>query len=196
VTADASSEIVVVFDAGHGGGNQGARSMSGLTREEDIVLQVARELGQCRPDIVLTRTCDQTLNFAERADIAQAAGADLVISGHLDSIPDAPYKRGLHAYHHPDSPYGRRLAEYAVRSAPRELRGGNSILANSVPWKGRAKCVLEAYLPYSDALLIEFGYLSNTRDLGFVRSTEGIQAMVSLVIAIAEYYTQQRMEDA
>lgn len=83
---------LVVIDAGHGGFDPGA-TQSGI-REKDVTLAVARELrtalvatGKFR--VKLTRDKDEFIRLPERVRIARRAGADLFVSIHADSAPDA-----------------------------------------------------------------------------------------------------------
>lgn len=82
---------VVVVDAGHGGQDNGAIGPSG-TREKDITLQIAKQLqaqltASGKIKVVMTRETDATVSLAERARIANSAGADLFVSVHCNANP-------------------------------------------------------------------------------------------------------------
>lgn len=86
---------VVVVDAGHGGKDVGAQGAKGY--EKDVNLAAAVELGQQlratgRYNVVLTRNSDVYIPLEDRVRIAQRAGADLFISLHSDSAPEAELK--------------------------------------------------------------------------------------------------------
>lgn len=81
---------LVVIDAGHGGNDPGAISLSG-TREKHITLAIAKEVKRQleatgRYNVKLTRTGDYYIKLRQRYYIAKDAGADLFISIHADSI--------------------------------------------------------------------------------------------------------------
>lgn len=81
---------VIVIDAGHGGVDPGAISVSGAF-EKDITLPMALALKKVleqdgRYKAVLTRSTDVFLRLRERVEVARAAGADLFISLHADSV--------------------------------------------------------------------------------------------------------------
>ena len=81
---------VIVVDAGHGGVDPGARSSSGEL-EKDIVLAFAERLRDTlaatdRYRVVMTRDRDIFVPLDERVRRARAAGADLFVSIHADSI--------------------------------------------------------------------------------------------------------------
>ena len=81
---------IIVIDAGHGGVDPGAISVSGAY-EKDITLPMALALKKAleqdgRYKAVLTRSTDVFLRLRERVEVARAAGADLFISLHADSV--------------------------------------------------------------------------------------------------------------
>jgi len=83
----------VVIDPGHGGDKPGA--IGKHCTEKDIVLQVARKLGQLIGDnypdvkVIYTRTSDVDIALSERARIANTSKADLFLSIHANSHPTA-----------------------------------------------------------------------------------------------------------
>jgi N-acetylmuramoyl-L-alanine amidase len=92
---------IVVIDAGHGGQDPGTIGSSG-TYEKTVTLEMARELkkvmeagGHYR--VVLTRADDTFIRLRDRVALARAAGAELFISLHADSIGDR-HHRGASVY--------------------------------------------------------------------------------------------------
>ena len=80
----------VVIDAGHGGIDSGAESISGVF-EKNVTLAFARSLrGELEKnadlEIFLTRDSDVFLRLNERVQKARGFGADLFISIHADTI--------------------------------------------------------------------------------------------------------------
>ena len=90
----------VIIDAGHGGGNEGARGASGLL-EKDLVLDVAQRLAsrlrEHQLHVVLTRTDDTFVPLEERTSIANDARADLFVSIHANASRDAKV-RGIETF--------------------------------------------------------------------------------------------------
>jgi N-acetylmuramoyl-L-alanine amidase len=82
----------VVIDAGHGGHDTGC--LGSFSREKDVTLAVALKLGaeiQAKnPDIkvIYTRSTDEFIELAERANIANKAKADVFISIHCNANPN------------------------------------------------------------------------------------------------------------
>ena len=87
--AAAMRPLVIAIDAGHGGQDPGAVGPSG-TREKDVTLAIARELGRqidATPGLksYLTRDSDVFIPLNQRARLAREAGADMFISIHADA---------------------------------------------------------------------------------------------------------------
>lgn len=80
----------VVIDPGHGGSNEGARSVTGALEKElalRIAYQVRERLQRDHPGlkVILTRNLDVDLSLPQRLSLAHDAGADLFFSLHLNS---------------------------------------------------------------------------------------------------------------
>ena len=95
----ADAKPVIVIDPGHGGIDGGAVSPSGAT-EKSVVLAVAKELKRAltatgRYKVRMTRSSDVFVSLDRRVEISEAAGADLFISLHADSLADQDYTRRI-----------------------------------------------------------------------------------------------------
>ena len=92
---------VVVIDPGHGGYDSGTEAGAPLL-EKDLALQIALQLqGELERGgihAILTRTGDYFVTLADRTAFANKAGADLFISIHLNSSPDAA-TTGIETYY-------------------------------------------------------------------------------------------------
>jgi len=87
----------IVLDPGHGGADAGV-VVEGV-KEKDLTLALAHQLQhelqqRLRVRVVLTRTDDQAVSAAERAERANRARADLVISLHMDGFPGSRARGG------------------------------------------------------------------------------------------------------
>ncbi len=84
---------LVIIDAGHGGKDVGSISITGAY-EKDATLAIARATARAlqrggRVQVKLTRDDDRFIPLGGRVAIARAARADLFISIHADSAPNA-----------------------------------------------------------------------------------------------------------
>jgi N-acetylmuramoyl-L-alanine amidase len=100
--ARAPGRPIVLIDAGHGGSDPGATSVSGEVAEKQLTLELARELRQRlaesgRVRVALTRDEDAHLTLGQRALLARRLGASLYVSLHMDSAPN-PLARGASVY--------------------------------------------------------------------------------------------------
>jgi N-acetylmuramoyl-L-alanine amidase len=110
-TADGETSMVralglkigrIVIDAGHGGHDTGTIGVDGIL-EKDVVLDVALRVGQLLHDrlgaeIIYTRSDDTFIPLETRTAIANKAQADLFLSIHANSSPDAS-ARGVETYY-------------------------------------------------------------------------------------------------
>jgi N-acetylmuramoyl-L-alanine amidase len=92
----------IVLDPGHGGKDPGAIGVGGIA-EKDIVLAVAKKLErklkkEMGVEVVLTRRDDRFIALEDRTAIANAQGADLFISLHMNASPNGEAK-GLETYY-------------------------------------------------------------------------------------------------
>jgi N-acetylmuramoyl-L-alanine amidase len=92
----------IVLDPGHGGKDPGAIGVGGIA-EKDIVLAVAKKLErklkqEMGVEVVLTRRDDRFIPLEDRTAIANAEGADLFVSLHMNASPSVE-ARGLETYY-------------------------------------------------------------------------------------------------
>jgi N-acetylmuramoyl-L-alanine amidase len=110
-TADGQTSLVralglkigrIVIDPGHGGHDSGTLGADGI-EEKDVVLDVALRLGKLLherlgSEIIYTRSDDTFIPLETRTAIANKAQADLFLSIHANSSPDAS-ARGVETYY-------------------------------------------------------------------------------------------------
>ena len=92
----------IVIDAGHGGHDSGTIGADGI-EEKDVVLDVALRLGKLLSErlgaeVIYTRSDDTFIPLETRTAIANKAQADLFLSIHANSSPDAS-ARGVETYY-------------------------------------------------------------------------------------------------
>jgi N-acetylmuramoyl-L-alanine amidase len=91
----------VVLDAGHGGTDPGASSISNVS-EKEITLDIEKRLGallrQNGFDVIATRDNDRLIPLRERARLANGSHSDIFVSIHVNSIPH-PDNHGVETYY-------------------------------------------------------------------------------------------------
>lgn len=91
----------IVIDAGHGGKDPGTHGE--LSKEKDIALSIALELGSVIEEhlpgveVIYTRSDDNFIPLNKRADIANKSGADVFVSVHCNWI-SRPTIKGTEVY--------------------------------------------------------------------------------------------------
>ncbi|WP_310829282.1 N-acetylmuramoyl-L-alanine amidase family protein [Paenibacillus pedocola] len=150
---------VVVLDAGHGGKQSGAVSLTGKL-EKDINLAIVNKVGALliqdgRVDVVFTRTNDITLGLQDRVNIAEAANANLFISVHGNSLPEAyPNREKINGS---ETYYSRTESLPLAQIMHKHLVAGTSFKDNGIRTKS-LHVTRETSMP---AVLLEVGYMSS-----------------------------------
>ena len=124
---------IVVIDAGHGGRDPGATSVSGQIREKQLTLVLAQALRdelvkRGRVRVAMTRDDDRYLTLDERAAVARRLSAAMFVSIHIDSAPN-PLARGASVYSLSDVASDAEAASVAARENAGEDDGarGNAV---------------------------------------------------------------------
>lgn len=170
-TLSTLSGLTVALDPGHGGYDGGARAHDSGRWEKDLTLEIALEVERALlargADVVLTRREDLCLaqegsgkarkraDLQARRDLAEKAGADVLISIHLNEYRSRS-ESGPQVFYQKDGDDGRLLAG-ALQEA---------LIAGLKPAKERRAMagdyyVLRGKLP---SVLLECGFLSNAAE--------------------------------
>lgn len=174
----------IVIDPGHGGTDTGTRSGSGSGLEKEFTLDWALRLRRLLTGrgctVLLTRTNDVNRSIPERVAVADAVQADLFLSLHFNSLPDAAYS-GIETYCL--TPVG--LPSHLVRDDGDDLRQvypNNAYDDANLAWAFRLHAGLVHATATTDrgvrrarfvgvlrwqsrpAVLLEGGYLSNAEE--------------------------------
>jgi N-acetylmuramoyl-L-alanine amidase len=114
----AAGRPLVVLDAGHGGSDPGATSVSKQVSEKQLTLALARDLRDVlvergRVRVAMTRDDDRYVSLEDRATVARRLGAGLFVSLHMDSAPN-PLARGASVYSLSDVASDEEAARFAA----------------------------------------------------------------------------------
>jgi len=118
---------IVVIDAGHGGRDPGATSVSGQVQEKDLTLSLSQALRdelvkRGRVRVAMTRDNDGYLTLEDRAAVARRLNAAMFVSIHIDSAPN-PLARGASVYSLSDVASDAEAARLAARENGAADRG-------------------------------------------------------------------------
>jgi N-acetylmuramoyl-L-alanine amidase len=189
----------IVIDAGHGGIDPGAVSVSGVL-EKDVTLAISKELEHLLQKaavyVILTRQGDYDLadssetnllkrkrqDLSKRVLIAEEAKADLYISIHANYFP-SPRWSGAQTFYYEGSTPGQYLAKTLQTELVRHL-GPNIRLARP----GDFRVLRDAKMP---AAMVEVGFLSNPREAELLDEANYQRQVATAIFAgLLRYYSQ------
>lgn len=191
----------VILDAGHGGEDPGATSDYSGLKEKDVNLNIVMLLKNLMENdnykVILTRDSDRLVydekaqailqkrkeDLTRRKEIMDTAGADIVVSIHLNKFPQTKY-HGAQTFFPPNSPDSQKLAN--------EIQ--NSIRLNADNENDRAALVKKDQIMIlknlkTPTVIVECGFLSNA-DEEKLLATENYQNKLaqSIKSGIDNYY--------
>lgn len=129
-SAIARGRPIVVIDAGHGGRDPGATSVSGQIQEKGLTLAIAQALRdelvkRGRVRVAMTRDDDRYLTLDDRAAVARRLNAAMFVSIHIDSAAN-PLARGASVYSLSDVASDEEAARLAARENANAARDPGS----------------------------------------------------------------------
>ena len=156
---------VVMIDPGHGGEDGGCSAADGTTEKE-----LNLEMSRCITDIlnaagyrtVMTRETDtllyETYDLRNRLRFTQEAGAEYLVSIHMNKFTDSRYS-GLQVYYSPNTGESVAMADRIQGYTEKYLQTDNDRLTKKA---GSAIYLLNrSEIP---AVLVECGFLSNSEE--------------------------------
>lgn len=179
------NQVVVMIDPGHGGKDVGHEtSISGHEDEKHLNLKIAKFLGGyiekylSNVKVVYTRTGDQTVSLDNRVDKANSAKVDYFLSIHCNGN-DNKNVRGTESHVHSMSAkksvsLARMIEKQFSSRAGRHSRG--------VKDKNDLQHSLQV-LKFTEmtSVLIECGFITNTREANYLNSTYGQEIIASAI---------------
>lgn len=172
----------IVIDAGHGGDDPGAVVDFSSVHEKDLTLSTANKLKSLLEavgtKVIMTRSDDSSVSLINRAEIANAADADIFISIHYDAS-ETDSLSGTTTYYYNQN--NRSLANTINKYLAMRLR-----LPNNGYYFENYAVLRENSQP---AVLLELGYINNRSDNSII-STPSYQEDVATAIleALQEYF--------
>jgi len=199
---------LILIDAGHGGEDPGAVSSYSGIKEKDINLKIAFYLKDCLEELgystLMTREEDvlqyspETTNIIQkrrqdllrRKKMMDEAGADIVVSIHLNKFPETKYYGAQTFYPH-NSPESQKLA-IAIQNKLREKVDPNNKRVAMTRGKPNETPIIILRDLKTPTVIVECGFLSNPdeeKKLG----TEEYQKKLASAIAegIKEYFNDK-----
>ena len=190
--------FTVILDAGHGGEDGGASSLSG-TVEKDLNLSIATVLKEMLEangiSVVMTRTDDRllydttvdyqgrkkALDLAARKKIAEETPNSIFVSIHMNAYPLPQYK-GLQVWYSKNDPASKEIADTVQATVKSILQPENDRKT-----KAATSSIYLLHHIKTPAVLIECGFLSNEEEAARLATNEYQQQLAfCLFLAIIE----------
>ncbi|MCM0595907.1 N-acetylmuramoyl-L-alanine amidase [Weissella uvarum] len=183
------SESTVVLDPGHGGSDSGALSTNNKYEKNytlALAKRVKKQLEKRGTRVIMTRSTDKLVPLAEIPEIAERNQADLFISFHFDSAPEANSASGYTTYYYHKKNQSKRLAQ-AI----------NQAISPNMPDDMHNKGVdFGDYLVLRDnsvpAILMENGYINSDRDFKHMQSASYQNKIAKSIPTGLENYLETR----
>lgn len=193
----------VILDAGHGGEDGGAVSISGVAESQinlEIVQKLRDILALCGTDPILLREEDislhdegaSTLREKKRSDLqnrvaaVEALEGATLISIHQNTYPSSQY-HGAQVFYAPTEG-SQALAEHFQAALREQLQPDNERAAKQIP----DSVYLMNHIT-CPAILVECGFLTNPGEEAMLRD-EGYQRQLSAVLAGAWLTGQEKAD--
>lgn len=179
----------IVIDPGHGGPDLGANVPDGLLRwtEADLAYDLAARLegrlAAAGMRVTLTRgpRPSAVISDEQRADLANALGADLFLSVHLERH-DSPDANGVATYHYGSSVGASTVGERLAGLVQREIVARTGLLdchTHAMTWD-----ILR--LTRMPAVRVDAGYLTSTSDRAHLIDPAFRDRLVEAMIAAVQ----------
>lgn len=180
-------DYCIVLDAGHGGSDGGTLAEDVLSEngrrmdivEKDInlsvVLYMKALLEEQGVEVILTRESDETLSLDERVRIANSVESDLFVSIHCNYYEEDASISGLESYYFEGSDSGKRCAEKILE----KVESGGKIKTRNAK-ESDFYVLKRTKIP---AVLVELGYLSNTKECLLLAEKEYRETMAKELVA-------------
>ncbi len=196
ITTAIESKITVVIDAGHGGQEPGAQS--NRVYEKDLTLALAKKVKALNNNpainILLTRETDIYQPVREKVTWTMQQQPDAFISLHVAADPDSDKSSGFELYISRQSgPYEAETRVLASLVSD-EISSSYTVFPQLKQRLEKGIWVLDAPEINYPAILIECGYLTNKKDLAFIRDNTNQEKIARNVLNAIEKYAKARAE--
>lgn len=191
VQAAKTKKVTWVIDAGHGGRDIGCEGRR--TREKDITLAVAKEVSRLVKNnipgvrVVLTREKDKTISLQQRCSVANARGASLFISIHVNSAKNQ-FARGTETFYARNVPLRGTQAgksELLALLMQRQYLAHGREISRGVKQRELYVCQ-HTNMP---CVLTEIGFISNFNEEAYLHSKDGQKELAqSIYKALSEWH--------
>lgn len=186
--------LTVVIDAGHGfrnGTRHGAIGLNGIT-EDEIALAITKKIGQLNTDnnlkLIFTRKDENFIDNKERVKIAAENNADLLVSIHSSYVPTI--KKDGKEIENPANGFELYVTKDGNENLPQSKELGSAIIHEvknfmtirepGIRQRSVGIWVIDA--APCPAVLLECGFISNSKDLAFLTNEKNQEKIAEAVL--------------
>jgi N-acetylmuramoyl-L-alanine amidase len=167
--------FTILIDAGHGGNDHGAVGINGIY-EKDLCLKIAQKFKSKAEaagyKVIMSRAEDVAVDLKSRTRLTETENVDLLISIHHNSAANDANKNGIECFTGSNNnPLFSRQSVSAGKLMLESLQNINGLSTDPEP-KSRTAGIWILKASNCPAVLIEIGYLSNSKDLAFISNPE------------------------
>jgi N-acetylmuramoyl-L-alanine amidase len=193
--------ITVIIDAGHGYRNGTQPDGAGVDGiyEDDLALEIAKRIKEANFNkdirILLTREDKNIVDLSKRVKLAAENGADLFISLHVAALPPpadlSKVKRsgGMEVYVSERNPATQQRSELLGSAVIEQLKNVYDTYPVLLKRKYAGIYVLDKNS--CPAVMIDCGFMSNKKDLEFIRNGANQEVVAQAILKAIERYAVQ-----
>jgi N-acetylmuramoyl-L-alanine amidase len=179
------ANMVIVLDAGHGGGDSGAISPSGTLEKDinlDVILRADKLLRAAGAQVLMSRSDDTFIPLDNRPALANGRHADLFVSVHCNSTPVPNSCSGTQTYYR--TPQSAQFAGVIHAEMVRVLK-----LPNGGVRTANFLVIRKSLMP---AVLIELGFINHSRDENLLTNPDFRQRCAEGIVSGIRRYAATR----
>ena len=182
---NSKSTVTVVIDAGHGGSDPGHLShIKSLKQEKEINLKIANLLGGYIKQylgnvrVLYTRTDDRFVSLDGRVDLANNNNVDYFISIHCNGNPKkSVYGTETHVHN-----FQARQSYSLAKDIEAQFKGRAGRHSRGVKNNDdRAHSIQVLKFTKMTSVLVECGFITNTREANYLNGTYGQEIIASAI---------------
>lgn len=179
---------LVVIDPGHGGFDLGTHSK--IYEEKQICLKTAsylrKHLEKAGYHVIMTRSRDEYLPLKKRAEIANLAKCQILISIHCNAAKNSSAKGIEIFYTQKTEPWRAKKSKELAQSILSSLLSGTGAESRGIK-EGNFCVIRETKMP---SILIETGFLTNEEERKKLSSDFYLDTVAKLITAGVDKYFQ------
>ncbi len=185
------SGYTIMLDPGHGGLDSGAVcsvSATGYKLEKNINLSIAQKVKEMLEaegaKVIMTRTGDSWVCYAERNALVRRYNPDMFISIHCDSSSDAsPIGTSAYYYSAYSQPLAKAIHKKLVDAYKNEIYiNESSTFRNGVDRGANFYAFRVTRVEQCPAILIEYGFVSNTKECATLQKADNRKILAQATI--------------